>query len=105
MKHVSDLLGSLMERKHIRAQVEAARIVEAANVWLEETVPSARRDDVCAMSVQQHHLFIACTSSASAAFVNDRAAEAMEYICRKLPAASVTSIRTRLVSELNSHEF
>ena len=105
MKHVSDLLGSLLERKHIRAQVHAARMVDAANVWLEETLPPARRDDVCAMSVKDGRLFVACTSSASAMFVNDRSPDLLASICRALPSASVTSVHTGLMSELHPHEF
>ena len=105
MKRVSDLLGSLMERKNIRSQVEAAQMVAAADEWINLTVPASRQGDVCAMSVRDGILMIACTSSASAEFVRDRAVDVMEYVCRKLPAAPIASVQTRLVSELLPHEF
>ena len=105
MKHVSDLLGSLLERKHIRGPVEAARVIESANDWLETVMPKECRDDVCAMSVQNGMLIVACTSSASASYVTDHAQEGVDEICRKLPSTLLTRIHTRLVSEIQSHEF
>ena len=105
MKRVSDLLGSLMERKNIRSQVEAAQMVAAANEWITGAVPASRQGDVCAMSVRDGTLMIACTSSASAEFVRDRAEDVMEYVFRKLPSAPMASVQTRLVSELLPHEF
>jgi len=105
MKHVSDLLGSLLERKHIQTQVEAARVVDVTNTWLESLLPVSRQDDVCALSFREGVIFIACTSSASAVFVVDHVQEGLDYICQKLPSAPVTELRTRLVSELKSHDF
>lgn len=105
MKRVSDLLSTLVDRKQIRGQVEAAQMVLAANDWLEEMMPPTYRDDVCAMSVQNGMLIVACTSSASAQFVMDRAEQGINYVCQKLPRSSVTHLHTRLVSEIQSHEF
>lgn len=105
MKHLSDLLGGSLERAHIFHGVIASQAVEQANIWLEEVLPSTRRDDACAMLLKDGYLVIACTNTSAATFVKEREEECRTFVLRAVPRADLRALTTRLVHEMKAHEF
>lgn len=96
MQDIRSLLGGMLSRHQITAQVTTARIIEVTNTRLTEILPLGRSGDAEAISVRDGVIFVRCLNASASAFVSEHAETILDTVKAKLPSAPVHGIRTRI---------
>lgn len=96
MFQLKDLLPDALCRGHISRGVAMVKMIEVFNDLMAEKLPSARKNDVQALSFKDGVINIGCKNNMAMHWITTRESELIAELSRRTPGARITKINSRL---------